>query len=155
MYRLRVSTWVRAPLETCFDLARSIDAHIESAKGSGERVVGVRQTGLLELGEEVTWEGWHLGVVQRLSSKITVLEPYSFFQDRMIQGAFRFFEHDHLFEPKDGGTTMTDLVRFRAPYGPLGWLAERLLLAGHLRRFLVARGIALKQMAERGAEIPP
>jgi ligand-binding SRPBCC domain-containing protein len=118
-------------------------------------VVGVRQTGLLELGEEVTWEGGHLGVVQRLSSKITVLEPYSFFQDRMIQGAFRFFEHDHLFEPKDGGTTMTDLVRFRAPYGPLGWLAERLLLAGHLRRFLVARGIALKQMAERGAEIPP
>jgi ligand-binding SRPBCC domain-containing protein len=67
----------------------------------------------------------------------------------MTRGAFRFLEHDHLFEPEGNGTRMSDIVRFQAPLGPLGWIAERLLLAPHLRRFLIARGLALKAMAEQ------
>lgn len=44
---------------------------------------------------------------------------------------------------------MTDVLRFQAPLGPIGWLAERIVLGPHLRRFLVERGLALKAMAER------
>jgi ligand-binding SRPBCC domain-containing protein len=150
MYELRVTTSIAAPLSTCFDLARSVDAHVQSAAGTGERVVGGRLSGLLELGDEVTWEARHFGVTQRLSSKITQFQPYTFFQDRMTRGAFRFLEHDHLFEPQGNGTLMTDVLKFEAPLGPLGWIAERVLLAPHLRRFLIARGLALKAMAERG-----
>jgi ligand-binding SRPBCC domain-containing protein len=149
MYQLRVTTSVAAPLSTCFDLARSVDVHVQSAAGTGERVVGGRLSGLLELGDEVTWEGKHFGVTQRLSSKITEFQPYTFFQDRMTRGAFRFLEHDHLFEQQDDGTLMTDILKFKAPLGPLGWIAERVFLAPHLRRFLIARGLALKAMAER------
>lgn len=149
MYELRVTTSIAAPLSTCFDLARSVDAHVQSAAGTGERVVGGRLSGLLELGDEVTWEGRHFGITQRLSSRITELRPYSFFQDRMTRGVFRFLEHDHLFEPHESGTLMTDVLRFQAPLGPLGWIAERVLVARHLRWFLVARGLALKAMAEQ------
>lgn len=67
----------------------------------------------------------------------------------MTKGAFRFLEHDHLFDPKDGGTVMTDVMSFRAPFGPIGWIAERVLLGPHLRRFLISRGVALKNLAER------
>lgn len=158
MYTLRVSTLIHAPPATCFDLARSVDAHVASAAGTGERVVGGRRSGLLELGEEVTWEGKHFGVTQRLASRITELRPYTYFQDRMTKGAFRFLEHDHFFEPRaDGGTMMIDVVRFRAPLGPIGWVAERVLVAPHLRRFLIARGLALKGMAEQrqaSGEVP-
>jgi ligand-binding SRPBCC domain-containing protein len=149
MYELRITTSIAAPLSRCFDLARSVDAHVQSAEGTGERVVGGRLSGLLELGDEVTWEARHFGVTQRLSSKITQFRPCTFFQDRMTRGAFRFLEHDHLFEPQGDGTLMTDVLRFKAPLGPLGWIAERVLLASHLRRFLIARGLALKSMAER------
>jgi ligand-binding SRPBCC domain-containing protein len=149
MYRLCVTTSIAAPISTCFDLARSVDAHVESAAGTGERIVGGRQSGLLELGDEVTWEGKHFGITQRLSSKITQFCPHTFFQDRMTKGVFRFLEHDHVFEPQGSGTLMTDVLSFRAPFGPIGWLAERLLVAPHLRRFLISRGLALKSMAER------
>src|SRR5687768_13694369 len=115
MYRLTVTTSIAAPLSTCFDLAHSVDAHVQSAAGTGERVVGGRMSGLLELGDEVTWEARHFGVVQRLSSRITEFRPPTFFQDRMTRGAFRFFEHDHLFEPHDGRTLMTDVLKFEAP----------------------------------------
>lgn len=149
MYTLRVTTWMNAPMPACFDLARSVDAHVQSAAGTGERVVGGKTTGLLELGDEVTWEGRHFGVIQRLSSRITAFEPPRYFQDRMTKGAFKFLEHDHLFEAKEGGTLMTDVMRFRAPLGPIGWIAERMLIGPHLRRFLVERGNALKAIAER------
>ena len=153
MLTLRVTTFINAPVVVCFDLARSVDAHVESAAGTQERVVAGKTSGLLELGDEVTWEAKHFGIRQRLSSKITEFRPSSFFQDRMTRGAFRFLEHDHIFDPKDGGTVMTDVLKFQAPLGPLGWLAERLLLASHLRHFLVQRGVALKRMAERGTAI--
>jgi ligand-binding SRPBCC domain-containing protein len=153
MYILRVTTSIAAPPDICFDLARSVDAHVQSAVGTNERVVDGRMAGLLELGEEVTWEARHFGITQRLSSKITEFRRPDFFQDRMTKGAFRFLEHDHLFEPNSAGTLMNDILHFQAPLGPLGWLAERIVLAPHLREFLVARGLALKAMAEAAAAV--
>jgi hypothetical protein len=50
MYQLTVATWINAAPAKCFDLARSVDAHLQSAAGTGERVVAGRAGGLLELG---------------------------------------------------------------------------------------------------------
>lgn len=149
MYTLRVVTAIHAPPARCFDLARSVDAHVQSAAPSGEKAVGGRLSGLLEPGDEVTWEGRHFGLTQRLTSRITAFERPGYFQDRMVQGAFRQLEHDHYFEPGDNGTTnMIDVLRFAAPIGPLGWLAERALLGPHLREFIRQRGLVLKSLAE-------
>ena len=129
MFTLRIVTTIASPAQKCFDLARSVDAHIQSAAGTGEKAVAGRTSGLLELGEEVTWEARHLGVTQRLTSRITAFQPPRHFQDRMIRGAFKSLVHDHYFEPaEDGATLMVDVLRFQAPFGPLGWLAERLVL---------------------------
>jgi ligand-binding SRPBCC domain-containing protein len=151
MYTISVMTTIAAPTPMCFDLARSVDTHVQSAYRSGEKVVAGRTSGLLELGEEVTWQARHLGVTQRLTSRITAFQPPIYFQDRMVRGAFTFLEHDHHFNSEaDGGTIMIDTLRFQAPFGPVGWLAERLILAGHLRRFLQQRGAVLKAIAESG-----
>jgi ligand-binding SRPBCC domain-containing protein len=150
MYQVRVTTFIAAPQAVCFDLARSVDAHVASAAETGERAVGGKSTGLLGPGEEVIWEGRHFGITQRLASRITQFRPPSFFQDQMIEGAFRSLEHDHIFQPHPGGTLMVDLLRFAAPFGPIGWVAERLFLGRHLRGFLVKRGMVLKRLAESG-----
>ena len=41
---ITVRTWIDAPVEHCFDLARDVGAHVESAAFSGERLVepGIR-----------------------------------------------------------------------------------------------------------------
>lgn len=149
MIHLRVETLIAAPVARCFDLSRSVDAHVLSAAETDERVVEGRTSGLLELGEEVTWEARHFGIRQRLSSRIVVMQRPQFFQDRMTRGAFKSFEHDHLFsETPNGETLMVDLLRIEAPWGLLGRVAERCLLASHLRRFLEQRAHALKQLAE-------
>jgi ligand-binding SRPBCC domain-containing protein len=161
MYTVRVETMVGAPPERCFDLARSVEAHVASTGKTGERVAGGRAAGLMEMGEEVTWEGRHFFVRQRFTSRITGFERPGWFRDEMVRGAFRSFEHEHFFEEAGGvraaspsrgdgvtGTRMVDVLVFSAPLGVVGWIAERVVLGWYLRRFLEERARVLKELAE-------
>ncbi len=68
---IELSTVIRAPRERVFDLARSIDAHQVSTKGTQERAVAGVTTGLIGMNEAVTWEARHFGVRQRLTVRVT------------------------------------------------------------------------------------
>ena len=148
MSRIVVSLRVAAPRERVFDLARSVDAHVASATSTSERVVGGRSSGLLELGDEVTWQARHFGVVQRLTSRITAFDRPRSFRDSMVRGAFARFHHDHFFDADGDGVVMRDAFDFRAPLGPLGHLADVLFLRAHMQRFLEARAEILRALAE-------
>jgi ligand-binding SRPBCC domain-containing protein len=149
---IRIVTTIAAPIERCFDLARDIDFHTQSLGDTGERAVAGRTTGLIELGESVTWQARHLGVRQRLTVEITAFQRPTYFRDVMTAGAFRSFAHDHRFEAREGRTVMTDEVEFRSPLGPLGWLVDRLFMARYLRRLLEGRCQAIKREAEAVAQ---
>ena len=151
MARIELSLLVAAPPSRCFDLARSIDAHIQSTAATGERAIGGRTAGLLSLGDEVTWRARHLGVWQELKSRINIFERPFRFRDSMVRGAFARFDHDHYFEAANGGTLMRDVFDYRAPLGPVGWLVERLFLSAYMRRFLLVRMRELKALAESDA----
>ena len=145
---IRIVTPIAAPIERCFDLARDIDFHTRSLDHTGEKAVAGRTSGLIGLGESVTWEARHLGVRQRLTVAITAFDRPAYFRDEMTAGAFRAMAHDHRFEERDGVTVMTDEMVFRSPFGPLGWLVDRLFLAGYMRRILESRCEAIKREAE-------
>jgi len=110
-------------------------------------VAGVT-TGLIGEGESVTWRGRHFGLMLQHTSKITQYKPPGYFQDVMTAGLFKSFEHDHRFQEQDGETVMKDELRFSAPFGVLGLMAERLVLRNHLTRFLRERNKFVKQVAE-------
>ncbi|HEX8410907.1 MAG TPA: cell division protein, partial [Thermoanaerobaculia bacterium] len=61
MQTVIVHTLIAAPIGVCFDAARDLDLHLESMAHTGERAVGGRISGLIELNEEVTWRGRHFG----------------------------------------------------------------------------------------------
>lgn len=148
MQSFTVTTPIRAPIERCFDLSRDIGFHVRSLAHTGERAVAGRTDGQIELGESVTWEARHLGVRQRMTSKIVAFDRPSCFRDEMQRGAFKTFAHDHHFHAADGQTVMTDTVRFSAPWGLLGRLAEHLVLTRYLRRLIEDRARAIRAEAE-------
>ncbi|HEY9842931.1 MAG: hypothetical protein ACAI44_33430 [Candidatus Sericytochromatia bacterium] len=148
---IRLETPIRAPLAACFDLARSVDAHLDSVSASGERAVAGRTAGLMELGDSVTWRARHLGIWQNLTVIITEMEPPHFFADEMLTGAFRYMRHEHRFNPADEGTLMQDRFLFASPCGPIGQLVNRLYLENYMRRFLCVRNAWLKQTLEAAA----
>jgi ligand-binding SRPBCC domain-containing protein len=126
-------------IEELFDLSRSIDAHKESMAQSREKAVAGITSGLISLGEEVTWRAWHFGVPLRMTSRITEMEAPDYFIDEQVRGPFRSFRHVHEFTEDAGGTVMVDRVKFAAPFGPLGRLAEKLVLARYLRNLTEQR----------------
>ncbi|WP_382304540.1 SRPBCC family protein [Herbiconiux sp. UC225_62] len=123
-----------------FDLARSIDVHTESQAGAAERAVGGVTAGLIGLGEEVTWRARHFGLPFSLTSRVTEFDPPRRFVDEQTRGPFKTFRHEHVFESTPAGSVMIDRVRFVAPVGPLGRLAEKLVLERYLRRLIRERG---------------
>ena len=148
---IHLETRIAAPLERVFDLARSIDAHQDTAEHTGERAVAGVMTGLLGPDEEVTWEARHFGVKQRLRVRMTKFHRPHHFQDVMLESAFRRMQHDHTFSEEAGVTVMTDRFEFCSPLGLLGRLVDALILRRYLRRFIQRRNAVLQQTAESEA----
>lgn len=146
---ITIETLLPASPERCFDASRDLDLHVSSMEGTGERAVAGRTSGLIEMGEQVTWEARHFGIRQRLTSKITAFDRPNYFQDSMLKGAFHSFVHDHYFEAVDGGTKMTDILIFSSPLAFLGAIVDRLVLASYLRRMLTARNEAIRAALTR------
>jgi ligand-binding SRPBCC domain-containing protein len=144
MPTITIETILPAPPERCFDASRDLDLHVKSMTGTSEKAVAGRTSGLIELGEQVTWEGRHFGVRQRFTSKITAFDRPRYFQDSMLKGAFHSFVHDHYFEAIAEGTKMTDVLTFASPLGFIGAIVDRLVLAAYLRRMLTARNEVIK-----------
>jgi ligand-binding SRPBCC domain-containing protein len=154
MQVIELETRIAAPVERCFLLSLSIDLHKESTAQTSERAIAGVTRGVIGAGESVTWEARHFGFMLTHETLISEYERPHHFQDVMTRGMFRSFEHDHFFAGlEDGSTVMRDRLAFAAPFGPLGWIAEELVLRRYMARFLEQRNALIKQVAEGPNEI--
>ena len=153
MPTIYLSTFIRATPTTIFDLSRSIDLHQISTKQTQERVIAGRMSGLIELGESVTWRAKHFGFFQELTSKITAFEKPNSFTDEMVSGAFKSFKHIHKFEYVDNGTNMIDIFSYVSPLGILGKIADYFFLKEYMKSLLMNRNFIIKQHAENAGAI--
>lgn len=143
-----VTTDLHASIETCFDLARDIGFHVRSLKHTNERAIAGRTDGLIELGETVTWQAKHVGMTRRMTVKITAVDRPTHFRDEQIDGPFKHFVHNHFFEDLGNGVTrMRDVIDFASPFGALGRIVDRVLLAWYLRRVIVQRADSIRAEA--------
>ena len=160
-----LTTKINAPVQAVFDLSRDIDFHQKCASKTREKAVGGRTSGLINLGETVTWEAVHFGVEQQLTTKITEMNAPHSFTDEMIKGAFKSFRHEHLFhfdsaqctkcfvqctKPSNNSncsciTIMEDRFYFESPLGIFGKLFNSLVLTQYMTRFLEERNDAIKE----------
>jgi ligand-binding SRPBCC domain-containing protein len=145
---IELTTTIEAPIERCFDLARSIDLHKSSTLGSQEEAIAGVTSGLIGKGQCVTWSAKHFGIRQKLTSAITHFEYPYHFRDEMIKGAFKLIKHDHIFQQTGNETLMTDRFNFESPGGVLGSIFNRLILTKYLRGILTTRNKMIKEAAE-------
>lgn len=73
------------------------------------------------------------------ASEITVIEPKRYFVDRMLEGPFAQWHHEHHFYPVEGGTEMVDRVHYKMPLGLLGKLFHPLLVKQNVRQLFQYR----------------
>lgn len=147
--KIELTTIINAPIEKVFDLARSIDLHMESTKQTGEKAIAGKTSGLIELGETVTWRAKHFGIWQTLTSKITEFDRPNYFADEMVQSAFKSFRHEHYFLSRNGQTLMKDVFVIESPLGILGRLFNRLVLTRYMTKLLEKRNRVIQDTAEK------
>ena len=153
MATIVIETRIHAPIELCFDLARDVSAHAESAAFTSERVLEPGRTqGLLEIGDIVAFEGRHFGMTQRFVARITALDRPAGFVDEMVEGALKRLRHVHEFEFNDGTTIMRDTLNWVTPLGVVGRFVDLLVLRRHMRWFVTRKQSALKRIAEERAK---
>jgi ligand-binding SRPBCC domain-containing protein len=71
----------------------------------------------------------------RWRTRIEAWEPPHRFVDVQVKGPYSLWEHTHEFEEDGSGATIIrDRVRYAIPFGPLGELAERVLVRRDLRQ---------------------
>lgn len=148
MPHIHLELQINAPIERCFDLARSIDLHKLSTGNTQEEAIAGTTSGLIGLNETVTWRAKHFGVRQKLTSKITEFERPHFFVDEMLEGAFKSIHHKHIFKQEGEATIMTDEFFYESPLGILGVFADKLFLEKYLRKLLTERNKMIKEFAE-------
>lgn len=138
---LRLVTRTDLPAEALFDASLSIDAHVSSMAGSREKAIAGVTTGMIGLGQTVTWRAKHFGVWFTMTSRIAELDRPRRFVDEQVSGPFRVFHHVHEFESDAAGTRMIDEITVGSPL--LGALVERLVLVPYLRRLIRRRNAHL------------
>jgi len=152
MPTILLQTKIAASPEVVFDLSRSVDLHIESTRQTREEAIAGKTTGLMEMGDSVTWRAKHFGVWQKLTSRITAFDrPHSFI-DEMEKGIFKSFRHTHRFTSVKNGTLMEDVFEYESPLGWIGKLADKLFLETYMRRLLEKRNETIKAHAGRKSQ---
>jgi ligand-binding SRPBCC domain-containing protein len=97
-------------------------------------------------GQIITYKiGLLPGITQGWVTEITHVREQQFFVDEQRFGPYRFWHHQHHFEPVDGGVRMVDEIHYAAPFGILGRLVHALYIRRTLEKIFSFRFACLEE----------
>lgn len=82
-------------------------------------------------------------IPMRWRTLISAWEPPHRFVDEQLRGPYSLWWHEHTFVEKDGGTLLSDHVRYRAP---LGFIAHPLMVNRQLQRIFDYRTEVIRRL---------
>ena len=95
---------------------------------------------------------WPSPVATTWRVRIEAVEPPRRIVDVAERSPFRSWRHEHRFQPLGPGRTlMTDRVTYRLPLGPIGRLADRLLVRRQLTHAFAERHRRTRELLEARA----
>lgn len=86
-----------------------------------------------------------LGIKLNWTSEITKIEPLHYFVDKMIDGPFAIWHHQHFFEEAENGTIAKDVIHYKLPLGPIGKLFHPLLVKNNVNALFEYRKQKLEE----------
>lgn len=144
---IHVTTVVHAPIERVFDLSRNVSLQ-RKCISSNETIVSGKTSGLLQAGEEITWQTRRLGKAWIVKLQTARMELHSFFEEIMLHGDFALLKHQHHFKAMANGTVMIDVFEYEQSHR--GWAKPlmQMLFTKYWRRLLEQRNEMIKSVAE-------
>jgi ligand-binding SRPBCC domain-containing protein len=91
-----------------------------------------------------------LGIKMKWTTEITHIEHLKYFVDVQQEGPYAFWHHQHHFKAQDGGTLMHDVLHYKIPYGPIGSLADLILVDKMVDQIFAFRKEAIEEYFGKG-----
>ena len=92
---------------------------------------------------------WVAKYVEHVPPHAVVFGEEARFVDEQESGPFKSWRHSHEFEAVDAKTTrMVDRITYRIGWGPLGWIADVLLVRRKLRAMFAHRHVMTRRLLE-------
>ncbi len=121
-----------------------------------EKVSVDNYEGGLQLGKELNLVNKLGPIPLRWHARHTLYDPPFRFCDTQLSGPFKKWDHDHRFQPLNGGASrLTDSIQYTIPGGGLGnsllggWIRNKLEQMFHYRHTTTVGDLALHQLLKR------
>ena len=79
-------------------------------------------------------------------TEITHVKEKKYFVDEQKIGPYKMWHHEHIFEEKENGILMTDIITYVPPLGFLGKIANRLFIKKKVNQIFEYRKVILDQI---------
>jgi ligand-binding SRPBCC domain-containing protein len=161
MPTLEFETVVAAPLEKVWEFYQDVAASLPALTSPREGVTVESVDGAMEEGCRIVlgMNGpfgrvrWVAKVVEHRPPHAVVFGEEARFVDEQESGPFAAWRHEHECERVDEKTTrVIDRVTYRAPYGPIGRVADAVMIRRRVRRAFRFRHRKLKELLDETAE---
>ena len=86
------------------------------------------------------------GIKTTWVTEITHCKENSFFVDEQRVGPYKIWHHQHILEPIEDGTLMTDIISYQPPFGFLGKFANTLMIKKKLNEIFDYRTKVIKDI---------
>ncbi|MBE7177887.1 MAG: SRPBCC family protein [Mucilaginibacter polytrichastri] len=86
-----------------------------------------------------------LGIKMNWMTEITHVKDREYFIDEQRFGPYALWHHQHHFKAIDGGVDMTDILNYAIPYGPIGRVANLVLVEKKIREIFAYRKKAIEK----------
>ncbi|MCO4771927.1 MAG: TIGR01777 family oxidoreductase [Deltaproteobacteria bacterium] len=141
---LEQETRIQAPLVEVFPFfSRAANLALLTPTWTDFRILEHPQGETLQ-GSNIVYRLTLFGVPIRWKTLIAQWEPGERFVDTQLRGPYRLWWHEHHFaSTPDGGVHMVDRVSYTVPLGPLGRVANSILVAPLLKRIFAWRAEAI------------
>jgi ligand-binding SRPBCC domain-containing protein len=148
MPSIHLTTFIAAPVERVFDLARNLAVYKYVFNSRKETFSAASGTNLLTKGETVSILAKHAGKSRLTTLKITELQKPLTFTEEQIKGDLESFRHVHHFKSIQNGTILIDMIEFGSPRDILGKLLGKVSLKNYLEEIVRKRNEVIRSYAE-------
>jgi hypothetical protein len=148
MNKMEFNTHIKAPIQRCFDLARSIDFHKISIDPVTEETVAGCTSGLIGPNQRVLMQSRLWGFQFSSELKITKFTPPFFFSYKITNSIFESIVHDYYFYDISEETVIVNHLFYQTRWGIFGDLLSVLFLEKYLAYIISKRNNLLREYAE-------
>tara|TARA_B100001142_G_scaffold225013_1_gene223178 strand:+ start:46 stop:510 length:465 start_codon:yes stop_codon:yes gene_type:complete len=87
-----------------------------------------------------------LGIPLNWMTEITHIKKHEIFVDEQRIGPYKIWHHQHIFEKKEDGILMTDIITYSLPFGLLGSLVNKLFVKKRVHKIFDYRNNIVEEI---------